>query len=107
MSSPKQHQQNWAQLVPIRALCGVDTNDKDTFTLLAFWRANEDAIPAFSFVLCAVLAHSPNSVPPERVFSILNNAFDDDQDSSRADYIELSMQLPFNRRSHESDPPSL
>ena len=34
----------------------------------------------FSFVLRAVLANAPNSIPPERVFSILNDTFDDDQD---------------------------
>ena len=39
-----------------------------------------------------------NSIPPERVFSILNNTFDDDQDRSFADYIELSLQLQFNSR---------
>ena len=43
-----------------------------------------------------------NSIPPERVFSILNNTFDDDQDSARADYIELSLQLQFNERSRSS-----
>ena len=50
----------------------------------------------------AVLANAPNSIPPERVFSILNDTFDDDQDSSLADYIELSLQLQFNERSRSS-----
>ena len=49
----------------------------------------------------AVLANSPNSIPPERVFSILNDTFDDDMDNSRADYIELSLQLQFNERSRK------
>ena len=39
-----------------------------------------------------------NSIPPERVFSILNDSFDDDQDSALADYIELSLQLQYNDR---------
>ena len=69
--------------------------------LLGFWRANEDAVPAFSYVLRAVLANAPNSIPPERVFSILNDSFDDDQDSSLADYIELSLQLQFNEHSRK------
>ena len=47
------------------------------------------------------LANSPNSVPPERVFSVLNDTFDDDMDRSHADYIELSLQLQFNNRSRE------
>ena len=42
-----------------------------------------------------------NSVPPERVFSVLNDTFDDDMDRSHADYIELSLQLQFNNRSRE------
>ena len=61
--------------------------------------ANEDKVPAFAFVLRAVLANAQNSIPPERVFSILNDTFDDDQDRSLADYIELSLQLQFNERS--------
>ena len=77
-------------------------NGKDAFSLGGFWRANEFEIPAFSYVLRAVLAHSPNSVPPERVFSILNNTFDADQDASRADYIELALQLQFNNRSRSN-----
>ena len=59
----------------------------------------EDKLPAFANVLRAILANSPNSVPPERVFSILNNTFDDDQRRAHADYIELSLQLQFNARS--------
>ena len=78
-----------------------DTKGNDTFTLLGFWRANEDVVPAFSYVLRAVLANAPNSIPPERVFSILNDSFDNDQDRSLADYIELSLQLQFNERSRK------
>ena len=50
-------------------------------------------------VLRAVLANSPNSVPPERVFSVLNDTFEADMDRSHADYIELSLQLQYNGRS--------
>ena len=35
--------------------------------------------------------------------SLLNNTFDDDQDNSLADYIELSLQLQFNERSRNAD----
>ena len=78
-------------------------NCKDTFDLGAFWRENEECkgIDAFAYVLRAVLANSPNSIPPERVFSILNDTFEDDMDSSHADYIELSLQLQYNDRSRE------
>ena len=50
-------------------------------------------------MLRAVLANAPNSIPPERVFSILNDTFDDDQERALADYIELSLQLQYNERS--------
>ena len=73
----------------------LDAKGNDTFTLLGFWRASEGEVPAFSYVLRAVLSNAPNSIPPERVFSILNNTFDDDQDSAHADYIELALQLQF------------
>ena len=37
----------------------------------------------------------------ERVFSILNNTFDDDQERALADYIELSLMLQYNKRGRE------
>ena len=81
-----------------------DADGKDTFSLLDFWRANETHVPCFAYVLRAVLANSPNSVPPERVFSILNNTFGDDQDRALADYIELALQLQYNKRSRTKFP---
>ena len=50
------------------------------------------------YVLRAVLTNSPNSIPPERVFSILNDSFDDDQDRALADYLEFSLQRQYNMR---------
>lgn len=41
--------------------------------------------PVWAYVLRAVFTNSPNSIPPERVFSILNNTFDDDQKTELAD----------------------
>ena len=48
--------------------------------------------------LRAVLTNSPNSCPPERLFSIFNATYNDDQKRSHTDYIELSMQSQFNKR---------
>ena len=81
----------------------MDNKKKDTFKLAEWWRANGDQVPAFKFVLRAVLANSPNSIPPERVFSILNDTFDDDQRVALADYKELSLQLQFNDRSRKKE----
>ena len=77
----------------------VDADGKDSFSLGDFWRAHEAELPSFAYVLRAVLSSAPNSIPPERVFSILNNTFASDQDRARADYIELALQLQFNKRS--------
>ncbi len=41
----------------------------------------------------AVLTNSPNSCPPERLFSIFNATYNDDQKSSYTDYIELLSQF--------------
>ena len=63
-----------------------------------WWRGNEGSLPAFSYVLRAILTNSPNSIPPERVFSILNDTFDEDQDRAMADYMEYSLMVQYNRR---------
>ena len=75
-----------------------DAKGKDTFSLKDWWAANAPKVPSWAYVLCAVLTNSPNSIPPERVFSILNDTFDDDQTSAYADYIQLSLQLQYNAR---------
>ena len=81
----------------------LDAKKKDTFDLGNWWRANGDKVPAFKYVLRAILANSPNSIPPERVFSIINDTFDDDQDSALADYMELSLQKQLNERSRKKE----
>jgi hypothetical protein len=61
-------------------------------------RSNCATLPAFACVLRAVLTNSPNSCPPERLFSIFNATYNDEQKSSHTDYIQLSMQSQFNKR---------
>ena len=75
-----------------------DEKGHDTFDIAAFWQKAQKKLPATSRVLRGVLVHSPNSAPPERVFSILNDSFDDDQSSALNDYLQLSMQLQYNER---------
>jgi hypothetical protein len=41
---------------------------------------------------------APNSSPPKSLFSIFNTTYNDDQKSSQADYIILSIQSHFNKR---------
>ena len=76
----------------------LDTKGKDTFNLLAWWKGNSDQVSNWALVLTGVLANSPNSCPPERVFSILEDTFDDDQRRAYADYLELSLMIQYNNR---------
>ena len=97
MSSEMQLYNSLAEAIPAKAE-RLDNKDQDTFCLTNWWSSNSDKLPAFSFVLRAVLANSPNSIPPERLFSILGNTFDPDQHRSYADYMELACMLQFNER---------
>jgi hypothetical protein len=67
-------------------------------TYLTGRKSNCATLPEFAYVLRAVLTNSPNSCPPERLFSIFNSTYDDEQKRSHSDYIELSIQSQFNKR---------
>ena len=75
-----------------------ENKGKDTFDLSDWWKSNCVTLPGFAYVLSVVLTNSPTSCPPERLFSIFNATYNDDQKGSHADYIELSMQSQFNKR---------
>ncbi len=59
-----------------------DVKGNDTFAISDWWKANCAMMPAFTYVLRAVLTNSPNSCPPECLFSIVNSTFDSDQSRS-------------------------
>ena len=75
-----------------------DAKCKDTFVLSDWWRCNSGELPHFAFVLRAVLTNAPNSCPPERLFSMFNATFGEDQQRSFGDYLELAMQYQYNKR---------
>ena len=75
-----------------------DEDDRDTWDPAKWWSNAKTVIPSWATMCRAVLCHSPNSCPPERVFSILNDTFDDNMKRAYADYMELSLQLQFNYR---------
>ena len=75
-----------------------DSKGKDTFDLSDWWKSNCATLSRFAYVLRAVLTNSPNLCPPERLFSLFNTTYNDDQKKSHADYIELSMKSQFNKR---------
>ncbi len=59
-----------------------DVKGNDTFDILDWWKANCAKLPAFNYVLNAVLTNSPNPCLSERLFSIFNSTFDADQKNS-------------------------
>jgi hypothetical protein len=75
-----------------------DVKGKDTFSLPEWWRCNSGSLPHFSFVLRALLTNAPNSCPPERLFSMFNATFGEDQRRAFGDYLELAMQSQYNKR---------
>ena len=75
-----------------------DAKGQDTFSLPQWWRCNSGTLPHFSFVLRALLTNDGNSCPPERVFSMFNATFGEDQSTSFGGYLELAMQSQYNER---------
>jgi hypothetical protein len=68
-----------------------DNKGKDTFDLSDWWKSNCATLSGFAYVLREVLTNSPNSCPPECLFTLFNTTYNDDQKSSCTDYIEISM----------------
>ena len=79
-------------------LLDKDDNKTDTFDLQLWWLEARTDLPSTFQIMRAVLTHAPNSIPPERCFSILADSFDEDQERAYADYMETSVQLQFNNR---------
>ena len=79
-------------------LLDKDDNKTDTFDLQLWWLEARTDLPSTFQIMRAVLTHAPNSIPPERCFSILADSFDEDQECAYADYMETSVQLQFNNR---------
>jgi hypothetical protein len=78
---------------PARPSVATTGEEKDSFDIQSWWRANRSNFLAFARIYRAVLTHLANSCSPEAVVSILNDTFESDQESSYADYMELSLQL--------------
>ena len=61
-----------------------NSKGKDKFDSSDWWKSNCATLPGFAYVLRAVLTNSSNSCPPERLFSLFNATYDDDQKKSHA-----------------------
>jgi hypothetical protein len=75
-----------------------DVKGEDIFSLPEWWRCNSGNLPHFAFVLRVLLTNAPNSCPLERVFSMFNGTFGEDQKRSFGDYPEVAMQSQYNKR---------
>ena len=62
------------------------------------WLVNGSRFPAWALAARIVFAISPNSATCERVFSLLERLFDEEQRSSLADMIQAALMLVYNER---------
>ena len=62
---------------------------------VGWWRRHEEDLPNWSKGCKDVLLIQPSSAAAERVFSILNNSFNERQNRSLQDYIEASVMLQY------------
>jgi hypothetical protein len=65
---------------------------------LTWWKDHENKLPQWASACKRVLLLQPSSAAAERVFSILSNSFNSQQESSLEDYTELSVILQYNNR---------
>ena len=78
----------------------LDHNDVKAFSekVLEFWRAHGTKMPAWRKAARIVFAIPPNSAASERVFSLLEDMFGKEQDSSLSDLIQAALMLRYNKR---------
>ena len=63
---------------------------------LAWWAAHSDTLPHWAGVVKKLLVIQPSSASAERVFGLLKNAFNDQQDNALEDYLEVSVMIRYN-----------
>ena len=66
------------------------------YSVLNFWRDNTATLPKWSETDKNIMLIQASSAAAERVFSLLNNSFGDQQLSSLEDYLEASLMLQYN-----------
>ena len=62
-----------------------------------WWSCHESELPNWSKAAKLSLLFQPSSAAAEKVFSLLQNSFNEQQYSSLEDYIEASVMLQYNR----------
>jgi len=66
------------------------------------WRCNSGELPHFAFVLRTVLTNAPNSCPPERLLSMFNATFGEDQQRSFGATLSWQCNLSTTNAMYES-----
>ena len=67
------------------------------FTVLDFWKNYSKALPKWGEAASQALLCQPSSAAAERVFSVMNSCFGDQQLSSLEDYLEASIIMQYNK----------
>ena len=67
-----------------------------TVSPLEWWKSNSEVLPSWSSVARQIVLLQPSSGSVERVFSLLNSTFGEQQDNSLQDYVQLSIMLQYN-----------
>lgn len=79
-------------------MTAVEDLDPD-IDIFEWWkRHDEQDLPYWSSALKDILLVKPSSAAFERVFSLLQHSFNNQQYSSLEDYIEVSLMLQYNNR---------
>lgn len=79
----------------------MDVSDVDAFTqqVLKFWRStSKTALKEWRKAAVIVFSMSPNSAACERVFSLLDSMFGDQQMNTLADTIQAALMMRYNGR---------
>ena len=65
---------------------------------VSWWRNHANTLPRWSQAVKKVLLVQPSSAASERVFSLLNAAFNHQQEGALQDYVECAVMLQYNSR---------
>jgi hypothetical protein len=63
-----------------------------------WWSVHEITLPCWSTAVKKILLVQPSSAPAERVFSLLLNSFNKQQDAALEETVEVSIMLRYNKR---------
>lgn len=66
--------------------------------IMPFWGRRSKTLPQWYALACAFATIAPSSAAAERVFSILNRSFGDQQQRALEDYVAGSCMLQYNDR---------